>query len=59
VDLLIERLRRRARRLRWRRGRRRCGSAADRVQAADTAQLKRWLLRVVTAADLADVLADP
>jgi len=33
-------------------------SAAARVRAADPAQLKRWLVRVVTAPTLADVLAE-
>ena len=33
-------------------------SAAARVRAADPAQLKRWLVRVVTAPTLAEVLAD-
>jgi hypothetical protein len=32
-------------------------SAAARVRAADPAQLKRWLVRVVTAPTLAEVLA--
>jgi flagellar biosynthesis/type III secretory pathway protein FliH len=34
-------------------------SVPERVQAADTAQVKRWLLRVVTATTLAEVFADP
>jgi flagellar biosynthesis/type III secretory pathway protein FliH len=33
-------------------------SAAARVRSADPAQLKRWLVRVVTAPTLADVLAE-
>ena len=31
---------------------------AERVRAADPAQLKRWALRVVTAASLPEVLAE-
>jgi predicted transposase/invertase (TIGR01784 family) len=50
-EILLEQLRARFGRL--------PSSAPDRVQAADTAQVKRWLLRVVTATTLAEVFADP
>jgi hypothetical protein len=50
-EMLLEQLRARFGRL--------PSSAPGRVQAADTAQVKRWLLRVVTATTLAEVFADP